>query len=145
MNKYKEMINQSYRPGKYLGLVKQILRLSRILHLMARVLPGAYGLRPFLHRLRGVKIGDKVWIGDDVYLDEDYPEALEIHEGAAIATLCTIIAHTKGCGKIVIGKQAAIGGGCVIVCSSGQTLRIGEGAVISVGTPVTHDIPPYIL
>jgi acetyltransferase-like isoleucine patch superfamily enzyme len=112
---------------------------------MARVLPGGFTLRPFLHRLRGVKIHGSVWIGDDVHLAEHYPETVEIHDGVAIATRCTIIAHTKGPGRIVIEKGAAIGAGCVVVCKSGQTLTIGEGAVISAGSTVSHSIPPYAL
>jgi hypothetical protein len=42
--------------------------INRILHLMARNLPGSMTVRPFLHRLRGVKIQKNVWIGDDVYI-----------------------------------------------------------------------------
>jgi len=112
---------------------------------MARILPGGFSLRPFLHRLRGVKIEGSVWIGDDVYIDEEHPETVEIRDGAAIATRCTIIGHTKGPGRIVIEKDAAIGAGCIITCASGQTLTIGEGAVISAGSAVTHSIPPYTL
>jgi acetyltransferase-like isoleucine patch superfamily enzyme len=112
---------------------------------MARMLPGGFSVRPVLHRLRGVKIGDNVWIGDDVYLDDDFPESVEIQEGAAIATRCTIITHAKGCGKVIIEKHAAIGAGSVVVCSSGRTLTIGEGAVVSAGSTVTHDIPAYTL
>jgi len=112
---------------------------------MARVLPGGFSLRPFLHRLRGVKIHDDVWIGDDVYICETHPETVEVHDGAAIATRCTIIGHTKGPGRIVIEKHAAIGAGCLIVCAAGQTLTIGEGAVISAGSTVSHDIPPYTI
>src|SRR5207302_1742011 len=41
---------------------------NRILHLLCRVLPGATNLRPFLHRLRGVRIEGRVSIGDDVTL-----------------------------------------------------------------------------
>jgi len=55
---------------------------NRILHLMARFLPGSKSLRPFLHGLRGVKIHGTVFIGDDVYLENEYPECVEIHDGA---------------------------------------------------------------
>lgn len=102
-------------------------------------------LRPFLHRLRGVGIHGNVAIGDDVYLEEFYAHCVEIQDGAVIAARCTIIASMKGPGKIIIGKNAAIGAGCVIVCASGQTLTIGEGAVIAAGSTVAHDIPPYTL
>lgn len=102
-------------------------------------------MRPFLHSLRGVKIGEDVWIGDDVYIDEDHPEAIEIHDFVAVATRCTLIAHTKGTGRIVLEKNVALGSSCVIVCASGQTLTIGEGSVVSAGSVVSNNIPPFTL
>jgi len=124
-------------------LLRRIL--NRILHLMARFLPGATGLRPFLHRLRGVKIHGKIFIGDDVYLENEYPECVEIHDGAIVNLRCTIIAHTGGQGKIIIEKNAVIGTGCTIVSSSGRSLTIGEGSVISTGSVVQTNIPPRTL
>jgi acetyltransferase-like isoleucine patch superfamily enzyme len=118
---------------------------NQVLHLLARFLPGGYSLRPFLHRLRGAKIGRGVWIGDDVFLDNAYPEAVEIHDGAAVSMRCTIIGHTKGPGKVVIERGAVIGAGSVVTCTSGHTLTIGECAVVSAGSTVSNDIPPYTL
>ncbi len=126
---------------------------NRMLHLMARFLPGSTSLRPFLHRLRGVKIHGKVFIGDDVYLENEYPECVEIHDGGAILLRSTIIAHFEGQprtqldgqGKIVIEKNAIVMSGCMIVCSPGQSLTIGEGSVISAGSVVQSNIPPYTL
>jgi acyl-[acyl carrier protein]--UDP-N-acetylglucosamine O-acyltransferase len=118
---------------------------NRILHPLARFLPGSTTLRPFLHRLRGVKIHGEVFIGDEVYLENEFPECVEIHDGVLIGLRSTIIAHARGPGKIVIEKQAVIAAGCLIVCGTGQTLTIGEGAVISAGSTVSHDIPPYTL
>ena len=108
-------IRVRYLPRTYVGVLKRILGTNQILHVMARVLPGGFNLRPFLHRLRGVKIADNVWIGDDVYLAGDNPEDVEIHEGAAIATRCTIIGYAKGPGKIIVEKNAAIGAGSVAI------------------------------
>ena len=122
--------------------------LNRLLHLMARFLPGSTNLRPFLHRLRGVNIQGKIFVGDDVYLENEYPEYVEIHDGAAIGLRSTIIAHsggTGGYGKIIIEKNAMIAVGCTIVCSAGQTLTVGEGSVLSAGSVVANDIPPYTL
>ena len=51
---------------------------NRLLHVAARQLPGSTSVRPFLHRLRGVKIGRRVFIADDVYLENEYPERVEI-------------------------------------------------------------------
>jgi len=119
--------------------------LNRVLHLMARVLPGSNNVRPFLHRLRGVKIKGGIFIGDDVYIENEFPECVEINDGALIGLRSTIIAHTRGPGKIVIGKQVVVCAGCLIVCAHGQTLTIGEGAVIAAGSTVSGDIPPYTL
>ena len=118
---------------------------NRILHLMARFLPGSTTLRPFLHRLRGVKIRGSVFIGDDVYLENEYPDCVEIHDGAAIGLRCTIVAHTRGPGRIIIAKNAIIAAGCIIVCSSGQCLTIGEGSVVAAGSVVANDIPSCTL
>jgi len=115
---------------------------NRILHLLARNLSGAANLRPVLHRLRGMRIDRNVFIGDDVYLENEYPENVEIHEGAIISLRATIIAHTRGAGRIVIGKNAFIGANCVIAAAPGKTLTIGEGAVLAIGSVVTTDIPP---
>src|SRR6187200_2899644 len=87
---------------------------NRLLHSLARVLPGAQGLRPFLHRLRGVKVGTNVFIADEVYLENEYPEAVEIQDGVQISIRAIIIAHTRGAGKIVIEKDAYIGPNTVI-------------------------------
>ena len=134
-----------YRPSTYIDVLRTIFQLNPILHVLARVLPGGFSVRPFLHRLRGVKIYGDIWIGDDVYLGGDYPETVEIYDGVAIATRCTIIPNTKGAGKIIIRERAAIGAGSTIICASGKSITIGEGAVISAGSTVMNDIPPYTL
>ncbi|MCK5561284.1 MAG: hypothetical protein KAJ51_11840, partial [Thermoplasmata archaeon] len=40
-----------------------------LIHLLARILP-FNGMRVKLHRKRGVKIGEKVFIGPEVFIDE---------------------------------------------------------------------------
>jgi heptaprenylglycerol acetyltransferase len=117
---------------------------NRVLHSLARTLPGAEGLRLRLHRLRGVKIGKDVFIGDEVYLENEYPEAVEIHDGAQLSLRAVIFAHTRGPGKVVIGKNAYLGPNTVVITSGGKTLTIGEGAVIGAGVVVTNDIAPQM-
>ena len=143
----REKIRMRYRPSTYVRLLRAMTigNLNSLLNFMGRILPGGNTVRPFLQRLRGVKIGESVWIGEDVYLDEECPETIEIQDGATIATRCTLIGHTKGSGKIVIEKRAAIGAGSVIAYVAAQTLRIGEGAVVSAGSTVLSDVPPFTL
>jgi len=115
---------------------------NRFLHLLARFLPGATSVRPYLHRLRGVKIHGNVFIGDDVYLENEYPETIEIHDGVQIGLRTTIISHTRGPGKIVFEKNAFVGANCVIAASPGKTLTIGEGAVLGIGSCITSNVAP---
>jgi acetyltransferase-like isoleucine patch superfamily enzyme len=110
---------------------------------MARFAPGATTIRPFLHKLRGVKIHGKVFIGDDVYLENAHPDCIEIHDGAQIILRTNIICLCRGTGKIVIGKNVWIGMSCNIATTPGQTLNIGEGAVVGMGSTVTRDIAPF--
>lgn len=113
----------------------------RLLGLLARVAPGAEGLRPILHRMRGVQIGPRVFIGEDVILETEYPECIEIQENVAISIRAVIIAHTRGPGKVVLEKNSFIGPNVVVVCPVGRTLTIGEGAVVAAGAVVTRSVP----
>jgi acetyltransferase-like isoleucine patch superfamily enzyme len=119
--------------------------LNRILGMLARFAPGATTLRPFLHRLRGVRITGRVFIGDDVYVENEYPDCIELQEGAQICLRSILIAHTRGAGRIVIGKDAFVGANCVVAASPGTTLTIGEGAVIATSSVVAADVPAHTL
>jgi acetyltransferase-like isoleucine patch superfamily enzyme len=126
---------------------KSVLRrvLNRMLGMLARFAPGATSLRPFLHKLRGVRIAGRVFIGDDVYLENEYPECIELHDGAQVNLRTVLIAHTRGPGKIVIGKDAFVGANCVLTASPGATLTIGEGAVIATSSVVSSDVAAHTL
>ncbi len=130
----------------FTAMRKSLLRrcFNRILHLCARFSPGCTSVRPFLHKLRGVRIEGSVFIGDDVYIENEYPECVEIHDGAQITLRTTIIAHFRGTGRVVIGKNTWIGPHSVVAASSpGQVLNIGEGAVLGAGSVVTRDIEAF--
>lgn len=121
-----------------------LIKLSnRTLHLLARFAPGATGLRPFLHRLRGVQIGKDVFIGDEVYLENEYPERVEIQDGVQISVRVTILAHTRGPGRVILEKNAYIGPHALLVTSEGKVLRIGEGAVVGAGCVITKDVTSH--
>jgi serine acetyltransferase len=118
---------------------------NRVLHWLARTLPGGRNLRPALHRLRGVKIRGKVWIGDDVYLDNEHPDCIEINEHAVISLKSIILGHTKGRGRVIIERDAFIGPLAVVACTGNKEIHIGEGAVISAGAIVTSSVPAHAI
>lgn len=117
---------------------------NRILHLMAQFAPGCTTLRPFLHKLRGVKIYGTVFIGDQVYLENEYPEMVEIHDGVQIVLRTIIMCHFRGTGQVVIEPNVWIGPNCVITAPTGRTLTIGEGSVVAASSVVTRDIPSFM-
>lgn len=118
---------------------------NRILALIARFAPGSTSVRPFLHKLRGVRIYGHVFIGDDVYLENEYPECIEIHDGAQICLRSILIAHTRGPGRIVIEKDVFIGANALISVSVGETVTIGEGSVIAASSIVSSSVPSHAL
>lgn len=126
---------------------KSVVRqaLNRILGMLARFAPGATSFRPFLHKLRGVRITGRVFIGDDVYIENEYPECIELHDGAQICLRSILLAHTRGPGRIVIEKDVFVGANCVLTASPGVTLTIGEGSVIATSSVVTSDVPAQTL
>jgi acetyltransferase-like isoleucine patch superfamily enzyme len=122
---------------------KNILRriANRILGVVARWTPGSTTVRPFLHRLRGVRIKGRVFIGDDVYMENEYPECIEMEDGVQICLRSVLVAHNHGVGTILLRKNSFIGANCVIIAAPRRALTIGEGAVITAGSVIASDVP----
>jgi acetyltransferase-like isoleucine patch superfamily enzyme len=122
--------------------------LGRFLHKVAFVSPGGHTLRPWLHRLRGAKIGKNVWIAQLVYLDELHPAEVTIGDNCTIGLRTSIFTHfywgpkrPKSNGRVIIEKDVFIGPHCVIL----PNVKIGEGAVIRAGSVVSRNVPPHAL
>jgi heptaprenylglycerol acetyltransferase len=129
--------NRSENNNRIMGKVKQLL--NRIYHIMARLLPGAYWLRPMLHRWRGVKLGKDVFIGADCYLDDLCPDQITIEEKAEVNAKCIVLAHDGyKIRSVKIGHHAAIGVGSVIL----PGIEIGPHAIVGANSTVSRDIPP---
>ncbi len=94
-----------------------------------------------MHKLRGVKIGENVFIGDDVYIENEYPELVEIQSNASIALKSVLIAHSFGLGQIVVESEASISAGVLIVASANRKVTIGENSVIAPGAIITKSVP----
>lgn len=116
---------------------------NRVFHLIAQFAPGAQTFRPFMHKLRGVKISGTVFIGDQVYIENEFPEMVELHDGVQIALRSIIMCHFRDVGKVVIQEKVWIGPNCVISATGGRTLTIGEGSLIAASSVVTRDVPPF--
>jgi acetyltransferase-like isoleucine patch superfamily enzyme len=121
---------------------------GRLLHKLAFIAPGGSSFRPWLHRVRGARIGKNVWISQLVYIDELHPEAVTIGDNTTIGLRTSIFTHfywghrrPQSNGKVVIENDVFIGPHCVIL----PNVRIGQGAVIRAGTVVTRNVPPHTL
>ncbi len=88
-------------------------------------------------------MGADVFIGDDVYLENEYPGCVEVEDQVEIGLRSVVLAHLRGPGKVIIRKGAWIGACCVIATAKGRTLTIGEGAVIGAGSVITGDVAPH--
>ncbi len=114
-----------------------------------------YQITVYLHKLRGVKIGEKSHIARFVFIDDRNPELVEIGKGVAITTRVMILCHQRDLtnykpgmyamhcpfkeGKVIIKDGAHIGIGAIIL----PGVTIGEGAIIGAGAVVSRDIPDY--
>lgn len=120
---------------------------KRIINKIAFVIPGGGSARPWLQKIRGVQIGNNVWISQYVYIDELYPEKITIGDNCTIGLRVSIISHLFWGGKsvngysapVTIGKDVFIGPHCVIL----PNVNIGEGSVINAGTVVSRNVPAH--
>ena len=111
---------------------------NRILQLIAFHAPGAKSLRVRLHRWRGVKIGQNVWIGYQVLLDTSRPDLISVGNNVMISVRAMLIAHFRGPQGITIEDDAFIGPGAIIL----PNVTIGRGAVITAGSVVSSSVGP---
>jgi acetyltransferase-like isoleucine patch superfamily enzyme len=91
-----------------------------------------------------VKIHGNVFIGDQVYLENEYPEAIELQDGVQIALRSIIMCHFRGKGNVIIKQNTWVGANCVISAPTGRALTIGEGSVVAASSVVTRDVPPFM-
>ena len=118
---------------------------NRLLQILARFAPGARTWRVRLHRWRGVRIGEGVWIGYDAIIETSYPWLVSIGNNSEIGLRVVILAHFKKnvdeSRSVVIEEEVFIGPGAIIL----QNVTIGRGAVVTSGSVVTRSVPPMTL
>jgi acetyltransferase-like isoleucine patch superfamily enzyme len=124
---------------------------NRLLQVIALWAPGAYSLRPALHRLRGVAIGRGVFLAVGVILETDRPWQVAIGDRASFGVRVTVIAHfadQTGAGEddphrvtVRIEDDVFVGPGSILL----PNVTIGRGAVVAAGSVVTRSVPPLTL
>jgi acetyltransferase-like isoleucine patch superfamily enzyme len=124
--------------------------LIRGLQVIALWAPGASSLRVWLHRMRGVTIGERVFIGSDVILETMRPDLICIGNDVTISMRATVIAHFRGGTpaergearySVEIGDEAFIGPGVIVL----EGVTIGRGAVVTAGSVVTSSVAPMTM
>lgn len=101
------------------------------------------GLKVWLLRRLGARVGKTVCFCHGVWIDPLFPELLTVEDGVYVGTGAKIFFHEFGidafrAGKVLVRRGAMIGGLAVIRCG----VEIGEGAVVAACTAVTRDVPP---
>jgi acetyltransferase-like isoleucine patch superfamily enzyme len=104
------------------------------------------GLKVFLYRLTGAKIGKNVSIGLAVVFDIFYPHLITIEDNVVIGYNSVILCHEflvreARIGPVVIKKDAMIGANSTIL----PGVTIGEGTEVSAMSLVNRDLPPNVL
>jgi len=137
-----------------IGAVKLyfLMGMSWIVQSFAKIVPLS-SMTVALQRLRGVKIGKEVYIGQGVIFDEVYPREISLGDNVSIGMRSMIFAHSNPtCSKelksrfyprvvkpVVIKNGVWIAPGAIIL--AGVTL--GENCVVSAGSVVASSVDPY--
>ena len=111
----------------------------RLLQELAMHVPGGASIRVKLHRWRGVEIGRNVWIGYQVMLETGYPNLIHIGDNVFVSMRVTILAHFREQSGVWIENGVFIGPCACIL----PNVRLGEGCVVTAGSVVTANVPPY--
>jgi acetyltransferase-like isoleucine patch superfamily enzyme len=128
---------------------------NRALQVLALYAPGGDSTRVLLHRLRGVHIGERSWIGFDTLIEPEYPHRVVIGDRVAIGIRVLILAHFAHHGRnretssggidervsVRIEDDVFIGPGAVIM----PNVTIGAGAVVTAGSVVTRSVAPLTM
>jgi acetyltransferase-like isoleucine patch superfamily enzyme len=123
---------------------------NRVLQCVALYAPGLKTTRVWLHRLRGVSIGDNVSIGLGALIETAYPRLVVLGNNVTIGMRAIIIghlrdstAHARAAGEptVRIEDNVYIGPGVIVL----PNVTIGQGAVVTAGSVVSRSIPARTL
>lgn len=123
---------------------------NRVLQFLALYAPGFRTTRVWLHRMRGVSIGNNVSIGTGALIETAFPSLVCIGDNVSIGMRVMIIAHFRDATPLArpssqytiqIERDAYIGPGVIIM----PNVTIGQGAVVSAGSVVSRSVPAHTL
>lgn len=123
---------------------------NRLFQLLALYAPGYTTTRVWLHRKRGVSIGQNVSIGLSTIIETAYPRLVSIGDNVSIGMRCLIIGHLRDSTDqarnnnrhtVRLEDGAYIGPGVIIL----PHVTVGAGAVVSAGSVLTRSVPPHTL
>jgi len=103
-------------------------------------------LKIALLRHLGARVGDRVYISADVWIDPVFPQLLVVEDDVMIGHGVKIALHEFGrdrfrAGRVILRRGSVIGGFALI----GQGVEIGENAVVAGGAVVGRDVPASMM
>ncbi|RLI78384.1 acyltransferase [Archaeoglobales archaeon] len=118
-----------------------------ILHSMAMNIPLGR-IKRTLYRLRGTRIGKDVDIANGVFIEDSFPELVEVEDGVDIGPKVVILTHDSSAHcinlnisiklkPVVIKRNSYIGAGAIIL----PGITVGESSIVAAGAVVTRDVP----
>lgn len=101
------------------------------------------GLKIWMLRRLGARVGRRVYFSPGVWIDPTFPELVTIEDGVFLGMGAKLFTHEFRidefrAGKVILRRGAFIGGFAVIPCG----VEIGEGAVVAACSVADRDVPP---
>ncbi len=111
---------------------------------LARISP-SLGLKLWLYRMMGIRVGSNVSIALEVTMDVLFPQLIEIGDNTIIGFNTTILCHEflikeYVTGPVVIGRDVMVGANTTIL----PGITIADGSVVSAHSLVNSDIEGFV-
>jgi len=111
---------------------------------LARISP-SLGLKLWLYRMMGIRVGSNVSIALEVTMDVFFPQLIEIGDNTIIGFNTTILCHEflikeYVTGPVVIGRDVMVGANTTIL----PGVIIADGSVVSAHSLVNSDIEGFV-
>lgn len=104
---------------------------------------------PRLDRLveQGARIGEQVYLGVDVYIEDWFAPLLTIEDGVVVSQGVTLLLHDSALnnvagaplllGEVILRESCYLGANVTVLCG----VEVGAGALVGASSLVTHDVP----